>query len=167
MPSRKLAVYTQYRWLFRCGSILAFPRGEGAPKGRMRAGVHRQSGIGLRQSLKSWITARIPHQSKIVSLEPIFASFPPGEAKWRSRAGAINYNLIYPSLPASAGFHHGQFGIACFPGHRLLFICVHVHPSRVYPIRKSEAICKKGTFSEENVPFLFIPEFHERSAWLR
>ena len=26
------------------------------------------------------ITARIPHQSKIVSEEPIFASFPPGEA---------------------------------------------------------------------------------------
>ena len=26
------------------------------------------------------ITARIPHQSKIGSEEPIFASFPPGEA---------------------------------------------------------------------------------------
>ena len=86
MPSRKLAVYTQYRWVFGCGSTLAFPPGEGGPKGRMRDGVHWQSGIGLQQILNCDITARIPHQSKIVSYEPIFASFPPGEAEWRSRA---------------------------------------------------------------------------------
>ena len=35
------------------------------------------------------ITARIPHQSKIGSEEPIFASFPPGEAVGRSRASAF------------------------------------------------------------------------------
>ena len=66
----------------------AFPRGEGAPKGRMRDGVQGQSGISLQLIRYRKITTRIPHQSKIVSYEPIFASFPPGEAEWCSRTRA-------------------------------------------------------------------------------
>ena len=54
--------------------------------GRMRDGVHQKFGIGLQLIRNRKITARIPHQSKIVSNESIFASFPPGEAEWRSRA---------------------------------------------------------------------------------
>ena len=61
----------------------AFPRGEGAPVrtlGRMRDGVQLLYAVGLQQMRNCKITARVPHQSKIVSREPIFASFPPGEA---------------------------------------------------------------------------------------
>ena len=54
----------------------AFPRGEGAPKGRMRDGVHQKSGIGLQQNHNCQITARIPLQSPPLG----GASFPPGEA---------------------------------------------------------------------------------------
>ncbi len=42
-----------------------------------------------------YIIARIPHQSKIGSEEPIFPSFPPGEAFGRSRATESNVGIVY------------------------------------------------------------------------
>ena len=47
----------------------------------MRDGVYQKFGIGLQLIRYREMIARIPHQSKIVSCEPIFASFPPGEAE--------------------------------------------------------------------------------------
>ena len=86
-----------------------FPRGEGAPKGRMRnagSNVANQYSVsdllpcrkcigGLYVFQICQVTARIPHQSKIGSEEPIFASFSPGEAIGAVRLtnSPINRNL--------------------------------------------------------------------------
>ena len=75
----------------------SLPRGEGGPRrgsgeefGRQTndlkqpEDLHQGPITNLRISLNAFtnfqVTARIPHQSKIGSEEPIFASFPPGEA---------------------------------------------------------------------------------------
>ena len=79
---------------YRLHLLYTFPRGEGAPKGRMRnagSNVANQYSVsdllpcrkcigGLYVFQICQVTARIPHQSKIGSEEPIFASFSPGEA---------------------------------------------------------------------------------------
>ena len=75
----------------------SLPRGEGGPKGRVRnSGGNQKVSTPYQTSTRVapktmprwrsshfqnyYVTARIPHQSKIGSEEPIFDSFPPGEA---------------------------------------------------------------------------------------
>ena len=94
---------------YRLHLLYTFPRGEGAPKGRMRnAGSNvanhysvsdllpcRKCIGGLYVFQICQVTARIPHQSKIGFEEPIFASFSPGEAIGAVRLtnSPINRNL--------------------------------------------------------------------------
>ena len=63
---------------------------EGADEGWHAVSTRRKSD----RCITRQVTARIPHQSKIVSYEPMFASFPPGEAFGRSRASIVNFNFL-------------------------------------------------------------------------
>ena len=63
---------------------------EGADEGWRAVSTRRKSD----RCITRQVTARIPHQSKIVSVEPIFASFPPGEAKGAPAPMQVTTNIV-------------------------------------------------------------------------